>query len=279
MFDRSAPLPTGGHLDQADGTAWMALYCQNMLEIAIELATYDPVYVEQAQTLFEHFGWIAAAMNRIGAGQDSLWDEEDGFFYDLLRLPDGGATRLKVRSLVGLLPLAATSVIDGEVTERFPELVAGAREFIERHPAVLATVAAASTEGGPRPGAEGRHLFALFGEPKLRRILARMLDEQEFLGPHGIRSLSRYHAEHPYSFWVHGEEYRVAYLPAESDTGMFGGNSNWRGPVWFPINILLVRALLNLYAFYGDDVHRRVPDRVRPAAEPLRGRPRDRRRG
>ena len=252
VFDRSAPLPTGGHLDQADGTAWMALYSQNMLEIAIELATYNPVYVEQAQTLFEHFGWIAVAMNRIGAGHDSLWDDEDGFFYDLLRLPDGGATRLKVRSLVGLLPLAATSVLGSEVTERFPELVVGAREFIERHRAVLATVAAAATEGGPRPGAEGRYLFALFGEPKLRRILARMLDEQEFLGPYGIRSLSRYHAEHPYSFWVHGEEYRVSYLPAESDSGMFGGNSNWRGPVWFPINMLLVRALLNLYAFYGD---------------------------
>lgn len=252
VFDRSAPLPTGGHLDQADGTAWMALYCQTMLEIAIELAAYNSVYVEHAQTLIEHFGWIAVAMNRIGTGQDSLWDEDDGFFYDLLRLPDGSATRLKVRSLVGLIPLAATSVIGGEVAERFPELVAGAREFLERHPAVLATVSAASTEGGPRPGAEGRHLFALFDKDKLRRILARMLDEQEFLGPHGIRSLSRYHAEHPYSFWVHGEEYRVSYLPAESDTGMFGGNSNWRGPVWFPINLLLVRALLNLYAFHGD---------------------------
>ncbi len=252
VFDRSAPLPTGGHLDQADGTAWMALYCQNMLEIAIELATYNPVYVEQAQTLFEHFGWIAVAMNRMGPDQDSLWDEEDGFFYDLLRLPDGGATRLKVRSVVGLLPLAATSVIGGGVDERFPELVADARQFIERHPAVLATVSVASAEGRPRPGAGGRHLLALFNEGKLRRILARMLDEQEFLGPYGIRSLSRYHAEHPYSFWVHGEEHRVGYLPAESDTGMFGGNSNWRGPVWFPINILLVRALLNLYAFYGD---------------------------
>jgi hypothetical protein len=131
VFDRSAPLPTGGHLDQADGTAWMALYCQNLLEIAIELATANPVYVEQAQTLFEHFAWIAVAMNRIGADKDSLWDEEDGFFYDLLRLPDGGATRLKVRSLVGLIPLAATSVIGGPVDGRFPELVIGAREFIQ----------------------------------------------------------------------------------------------------------------------------------------------------
>ena len=249
VFDRSAPLPTGGLLDQADGTAWMALYCQNLLEIAIELAVDNPVYVEQAQTLFEHFAWIAVAMNRIGSGNDSMWDEEDGFFYDLLRLPDGGATRLKVRSLVGLLPLAATTVIGGWADREFPELVTGAREFIEEHPAVWATLSS-QPPGGANAG--GRHLFALFGRDRLRRILARMLDEGEFLGPYGIRSLSRYHLEHPYSFWVHGEEYRVGYLPAESDSGMFGGNSNWRGPVWFPINMLLIRALLNLYAYYGD---------------------------
>jgi hypothetical protein len=239
-----------GHLDQADGTAWMALYCQNLLEIAIELATANPVYVEQAQTLFERFAWIAVARNRIGADKDRLWDEEDGFFYDLLRLPDGGATRLKVRSLVGLIPLAATSVIGGPVDGRFPELVIGAREFIQRHPAVQAIVASQRQVGSD---AAGRYLFALFGEDRLRRILTRMLDEDEFLGPHGIRSLSRYHAAHPYSFWVHDDEYRVGYLPAESDSGMFGGNSNWRGPVWFPINMLLIRALLNLYAYHGDE--------------------------
>ena len=250
VFDRSAPLPTGGRLDQADGTAWMALYCQHLLEIAIELATDDPVYVEQAQTLFEHFAWIAVALNRIGADNDSLWDEQDGFFYDLLRLPDGTATRLKVRSLVGLLPLAATTVIGAWADRRFPELVTGAREFVERHPGVQATV---SSQPQLRPGVAGGHLFALFGEDRLRRILTRMLDEDEFLSPYGIRSLSRYHAEHPYSFWVHGQEYRVGYLPAESDTGMFGGNSNWRGPVWFPTNLLLIRALLNLHAYHGDE--------------------------
>jgi len=249
VFDRSAPLPTGGHLDQADGTAWMALYCQHLLEIAVELAVEDPVYVEQAQTLFEHFAWIEVALNRIGADNDSLWDEEDGFFYDVLRLPDGTATRLKVRSLVGLIPLAATTVIGGWADGRFPELVAGAREFVERHPAVQAVVSSQPQRG---PDAGGQHLFALFGEDRLRRILARMLDEEEFLSPHGIRSLSRYHAEHPYSFWVGGAEYRVGYLPAESDTGMFGGNSNWRGPVWFPTNVLLIRALLNLHAYHGD---------------------------
>ena len=247
VFDRSAPLPTGGQLDQADGTAWMALYCQNMLQIAIELAGHDPVYIEQAQTLFEHFAWIAVATNRLGAGEAGLWDDEDGFYYDVLRLPDGTATPLKVRSMVGLIPLAATTVILREDAERFPQLIAGAREFIERHPAAMI-----SASGRKDMVRNERFLFALFGEERLRRILARMLDEEEFLGPYGIRALSRYHLDHPYSFLVHGEEYRVSYLPAESDTGMFGGNSNWRGPVWFPVNALLIRALLNLYSFYGD---------------------------
>ncbi|WP_217552534.1 glucosidase [Streptomyces sp. GbtcB6] len=249
VFDRSAPLPTGGHLDQADGTAWMALYCQNLLEIAVELAADNPVYIEQAQTLFEHFAWIAVAMNRIGKDNASLWDEEDGFFYDVLRLPDGSATPLRVRSLVGLIPLVASSVVGAWTDRRFPELVQGAQEFVRRHPAVEGLVASRHILGS---GAEGRHLFALFDEDRLRRILARMLDEEEFLGPHGIRSLSRHHAAHPYTFEVHGETYGVGYLPAESDSGMFGGNSNWRGPVWFPVNILLVRALLNLHAYHGD---------------------------
>ncbi|MFL5993703.1 MAG: MGH1-like glycoside hydrolase domain-containing protein, partial [Streptomyces sp.] len=250
VFDRSAPLPTGGHLDQADGTAWMALYCQNLLDIAIELAVDNPVYVEQAQMLFEQFAWIAVAMTRIGKDNSSLWDEEDGFFYDVLRLPDGTATPLKVRSLVGLIPLAATSVIGGRAHRVFPELVEGAQEFVGRHPAVEAYVSRHATTD---PTVDGRYLFALFGEDRLRRILARMLDEDEFLGPHGIRSLSRHHAEHPYTFEVHGQTYGVGYLPAESDSGMFGGNSNWRGPVWFPVNILLIRALLNLHGYHGPD--------------------------
>lgn len=226
----------------------MALYCQNLLDIAIELAVDNPVYIEQAQMLFEHFAWIAVAMNRIGKDNASLWDEEDGFFYDVLRLPDGSATRLKVRSLVGLIPLAATSVIGGRANRTFPELVEGAREFIQRHPAVEAFV---TQYAAPHQGADGRYLFALFGEDRLRRILARMLDEEEFLGPHGIRSLSRHHAEHPYHFEVNGQTYGVGYLPAESDSGMFGGNSNWRGPVWFPMNLLLIRALLNLHGYHG----------------------------
>ncbi|HEU4346851.1 MAG TPA: glucosidase [Actinoplanes sp.] len=249
VFDRSAPLPTGGHLDQADGTAWMALYAQVMLTIALELSTHDPVYLEQAETFFEHFAWIALAMNRVGAGRTSMWDEEDGFFYDVLRLPGGEAVPLKVRSMVGLLPLAAATVVPGDLDARFPGLVAGARDFVARHPDAFATVS-----GAHLVGHGGRRLFALFGEDRLRRVLARMLDEDEFLGPYGIRALSRYHADHPYTFGVNGHDYRVSYLPAESDTGMFGGNSNWRGPVWFPVNALLVRALINLYAFYGDEL-------------------------
>jgi hypothetical protein len=248
VFDRSSPLPTGGTLEQADGTAWMAFYCQNMLEIALELAQHNPVYEELALRFVEHSLWIGVAVNRIGTGQDTLWDDEDGFFYDLLRFPDGGATRLAVRSMVGLLPLAAATVISHDAVDRLPGLVQRVRDFVGRHRRVMTSLDEARTKG-----ASGRYLLALVGERKLRRILERMLDEAEFLSPYGIRSLSRHHAEHPYSFWVHGEEYRVGYLPAESDTGMFGGNSNWRGPVWFPMNVLLIRALLNLYSFYGDE--------------------------
>jgi hypothetical protein len=254
VFDRSAPLPTGGHLDQADGTAWMALYCQNMLQIALELAERDPVYLEQAQTFFEHFAWIALAVNHTGVGTTTMWDDEDGFFYDLLRLPDGSATRLKVRSMVGLLPLAAATVLPADLTERFPQLLEGAQQFVARHPSVRSMV----TRGRLRDE-RGNHLLALFGEPRLRQILARMLDEDEFLSPYGIRSLSRYHAEHPYRFDVGGQSHQVSYLPAESDSGMFGGNSNWRGPVWFPVNALMIRALLNLHVFYGDTLKVECP--------------------
>jgi mannosylglycerate hydrolase MGH1-like protein len=246
VFDRSAPLPTGGHLDQADGTAWMALYCQNMLQIALELARDDPAYLEPAQSYIEHFAWIAAAVNTSSLA--SMWDEEDGFFYDLLRLPDGTSMRLRVRSMVGLLPLAAATVFDPAVSARYPELIERTARFLDRHPSVRAALPAGRFAG--RPGA---HLLALFDETRLRRILARMLDENEFLSPYGIRSLSRHHAGLPFAFDVHGTEYRVAYTPAESDSGMFGGNSNWRGPVWFPVNALMIRALLNLYVGYGDD--------------------------
>jgi hypothetical protein len=246
VFDRSAPLPTGGHLDQADGTAWMALYCQNMLQIALELAQEDETYVEQAQTYVEHFAWIAAAVNH--PGRASMWDDEDGFFYDLLRLPDGGAVRLKVRSMVGLLPLAAATVFDPAVSARHPEIIDEANRFLAAHPSVAAALPAGRFAGRP-----GGHLLALFDESRLRRILARMLDEDEFLSPYGLRSLSKFHDAHPFEFDVGDARFRVGYAPAESDSGMFGGNSNWRGPLWFPLNALMIRALLNLYAGYGDD--------------------------
>ncbi len=249
VFDRSAPLPGGGQIDQADGTAWMALYCQNMIQIAIELAHENPVYIEQAQSLLENFAWIAAATNHVGPDGMSLWDEQDGFFYDVLRRPDGSCVPLKVRSVVGLMPLAAATVFSETVRTEFPQVARDAAEFFARHPAVTA----AMPGRGGQVEATGPILLALFDGARLRRILARMLDEQEFLGPHGIRAVSRWHAGHPYVLKMNGQEFSVGYLPAESDTGMFGGNSNWRGPVWFPVNVMFIRALLNLYVFFGDE--------------------------
>jgi len=248
VFDRSAPLPTGGYLEQADGTAWVALYAQNMLEIAIELAANDSAYEELATNVGMQFLLIARAMNAIGP--DGMWDEEDGFYYDVLRLPDGSATRLKVRSMVGLLPLCATTVVERWQRERVPALTAGFLERLRRMPELLQSIHAT---GPGQFGVAERGMMALVNTDRLRRILARMLDENEFLSPYGIRALSRYHADHPYVFSVYGEEYRVNYLPAESDTGMFGGNSNWRGPIWMPVNVLLIRALMQYYLYYGDN--------------------------
>ncbi|SDJ93733.1 MGH1-like glycoside hydrolase domain-containing protein [Methanoculleus thermophilus] len=248
VFDRSAPLPTGGYLEQADGTAWMALFAQTMLEIASELAVHDPVYQEMATKFFEHFVWIAAAMNSLGENQEGMWDEEDGFYYDLLRLPDGSATRLKVRSLVGLLPLAASTVFTREMVEQMPDFIERARWFNQYHTRMASTI---SNIG--RTGVGGRLQLSLLTEERLRRVLSRMLDENEFLSDYGIRSLSRAHLKNPYVFYLDGQEYLVEYLPGDSDSSMFGGNSNWRGPIWFPMNIMLIRALLNLYGYYGND--------------------------
>ena len=254
VFDRSAPLPTGGHLEQADGTAWMAFYCQNMLEIALILTEHDPVYEDVAFRFLEHFAWITYAMDRIGTQHDGMWDSQDGFFYDVLRLPNDDAVRLKVRSMVGLLPLCASTVLEaGGVTgmlARHPRLAELIEVFKKRHPEVVKQIAPADENF---IGYKGRRLLAVCNKEKLGRILAHMLDEKEFLGPYGLRSLSRYHLEHPFAFYLQGQEYKVEYLPAESNTGMFGGNSNWRGPVWMPVNAVLIRALLNLYQFYGDD--------------------------
>jgi len=246
VFDRSSPLPTGGYLEQADGTAWMALFCQNMLEIAAELAMQRPAYADIAVKFVEHFLWISTSMMHAGADV-GMWDEEDGFFYDVLRLPDGRAQRLKVRSMVGLLPLCAVTTFEGKLLEAYPELGQRLRRFLEARPELRAFI-----HDPVKRGESGRRLAAILNETRLRRVLAKMLDEKEFLSPYGIRALSRHHADHPYVFDVGGQEYRVSYLPAESDTGMFGGNSNWRGPIWMPVNALIVRALLQYYSYYGD---------------------------
>jgi len=250
VFDRSAPLPTGGHLDQADGTAWMAFYCQNMLEIALILAEHDSVYEDIAFRFVEHFLWISYAMDRMGEHHDEMWDGQDGFFYDLLHFPNGDAMRLKVRSMVGLLPLCASTVFESGVVARNARMMELVEIFKKRHPDLLKHIAPADSTF---KGHAGRRLLSVCNKEKVERILACMLDENEFLGPYGVRSLSRYHLEHPFIFNLNGQEYRVQYLPSESNNGMFGGNSNWRGPVWMPVNGLLIRALLNLYQFYGDE--------------------------
>jgi mannosylglycerate hydrolase MGH1-like protein len=254
VFDRSAALPTGGRLEQADGTAWMAMFSQNMLELALALLGHDATYQEFVLKFVERFFWIAAAVDPVGEHPDEMWDEEDGFFYDVLRLPDGTGRRIKVRSLVGLLPICATTVVEAELIERYPQIAEEVRRFLERNQDLLANIADPLV-----PGVNGRRILSLVNEAKLRRILARMLDEERFLGPHGIRSISRWHLDHPYVLDVHGTEYRVQYEPAESTTGMFGGNSNWRGPVWFPINMLLIRALITHYRYYGDDLKVECP--------------------
>jgi hypothetical protein len=256
VFDRSAQLPTGGSLEQADGTAWMAFYCQCMLEMSLILSENDAMYEEVAFKFLQHFMWISYAMDRVGENHDEMWDETDGFFYDLLRLPNGEAMRLKVRSLVGLLPLCASTVFEADAATRYPKLMEMVALFRKRHPELVSHVA--PTDEG-FVGHKGRRLLSILNKKKLERVLAYLLDENEFLGPHGIRSLSRYHLDHPFVFHVGQQEFKVQYLPAESNTGMFGGNSNWRGPVWMPVNALIVRALLNLYPFYGDEFKVQCP--------------------
>jgi len=259
VFDRSAQLPTGGHLDQADGTAWMAFYCQNMLEIALILAEHDSIYEEIAFRFLEHFLWITYAMDRMGVNHDEMWDTEDGFFYDLLHLPNGDAMKMKVRSMVGLLPLCASTVLEPTgVLTKLPRLRELVETFRKRHPELLKHIAPADESF---VGYANRRLLSVCNKRKIERILGYMLDENEFLGPYGIRSLSKYHLEHPFVVNVAGHDYGVQYLPAESNTGMFGGNSNWRGPVWMPVNALIIRALLNLYQFYGDDFKVECPTR------------------
>lgn len=247
VFDRSAPLPTGGYLEQADGTAWMTLFSLNMLEISVELAMHKPAYADMVFKFMQHFVSIASATIRAG-GDTGMWDEDDGFFYDVLQLPDGQARRLKVRSMVGLLPLCAVAVFEDRFREAFPGEMKRFEGFIQARPELKSFI-----HDPDKVGCKGRRLGAILDETKLRRVLTKMLDENEFLSDYGIRALSRFHAAHPYIFNLGGQDYRVSYLPGESDTGMFGGNSNWRGPIWMPVNGLIIRGLLLYYTYYGDN--------------------------
>src|SRR6516164_5413222 len=254
VFDRSAPLPTSGYLEQADGTAWMALFCQNMFEIAAEIAMTDASYEDMALKLFEHYMWIASSLAHLGR-DTGMWDEEDGFFYDVLRLPNGTSQRLKVRSMVGLLPLCAVTVLEGQLIAKYPEFEERILRFVEARTELIASIHDPRKVGA----VPGHRLAAILDETKLRRVLAKMLDENEFLSPYGLRSVSRYHAEHPYGFHAGNEEHRVDYVPGEGTSYLFGGNSNWRGPIWFPINYLIIEALERYHHFYGDKLKVECP--------------------
>jgi hypothetical protein len=248
VFDRSAPLPTGGHLEQSDGTSWMGMYCLNMLAIALELAKEDRAYEDIASKFFEHFVYIAHAMNNFGSRGLSLWDEEDGFYYDVLRLPNGEDHFLKIRSMVGLIPLFAVETLEPEAIDRLPGFKRRMQWFIDNHPDVPDHIDMSQSS------ARGvRLLLSLVSKKQLGRVLSRMLDESEFLSDYGIRALSRFHREHPYELRFNGTLSSVNYEPAESETGIFGGNSNWRGPIWFPVNYLLVESLQKYHHYYGED--------------------------
>ena len=247
IFDRSKPLPTGGHIEQSDGTSWMGMYCLNMLAIAMELARDDPAYEDVASKFFEHFVYITQAINNRGGHGITLWDEEDGFYYDVLHLPDGRHPFLKVRSMVGLVPLFAVEILEPEAVDALPGFKRRMQWFLDNVPGVPHHIemTQASAHGI-------RRQLSIVSRRKLARILRYVLAEDEFLAPHGIRSLSKFHSRHPYVMAIHGQEYRVDYDPAESTSGMFGGNSNWRGPVWFPPNFLLIEALQRFHYYYGD---------------------------
>ncbi len=253
VFDRSAPLPTGGHIEQSDGTSWMAMYCLNMMKIAIELATrVDPLYEDVASKFFEHFLYIAHAMNAMGDG--GLWDETDGFYYDSLHLPDGTMMRMRVRSMVGLIPLFAVDTMEQEMIDKLPGFKRRMDWFTTHRPDLCGNLASLS-----RQGVDERRLLSVVTQPRLIRIVERMLSEAEFLSPYGLRSLSKFHEANPYMLNVDGHQYRVDYEPAESRTGLFGGNSNWRGPVWFPLNFLLIESLQRFHYYFGDDLKVEFP--------------------
>jgi hypothetical protein len=248
VFDRSAPLPTGGHIEQADGTGWMAMYSLNLLAIALELAKEDPSYEDVASKFWEHFLHIASAINTLGDDGDGMWNEEDGFFYDMLHVPAHGHMPMKVRSMVGLIPLFAVETLEPAMMDRMPGFKRRLEWFIENRKDLTASVACMKTAGTGE-----RRLLSIVGGEQLRRVLSYMLNEDEFLSPYGIRALSRVHKQTPYVLGVNGNQHRVDYEPAESSTGLFGGNSNWRGPIWFPVNYLLIESLQKFHHYLGDD--------------------------
>jgi hypothetical protein len=248
VFDRSAQLPTGGHIDQSDGTSWMAMYALNLMRIALELAQYNHVYEDVATKFFEHFLHIAEAMNNIGDHGIGLWDDEDKFFYDVLHLPNGAMVPLKVRSMVGLIPLFAVETLEPELLAKVPDFARRLEWFLRYRPDLAQLVSHWN-----EPGRDQRRLLSLLRGHRMKRLLRRMLDETEFLSPYGVRALSRVHAEHPYVFRVNGMDLSVRYQPAESDSGLFGGNSNWRGPIWFPVNYPIIESLQKFHHYYGDD--------------------------
>ncbi len=254
VFNRAEALPEGGRLAQADGTAWMGMYCLEMLSIALELARENRVYEDVATKFFEHFLYIAAALNDIGGEGVEMWDENDGFFYDVLRLPDGRAIPLKIRSMVGLIPLTAVATLEAEQLDHFPGFAERLDWFLQNRPDLARLVAPWQEHG-----AGERRLLALVHGDRLRRVLSRLFDPDEFLSDHGLRSLSRYHAEHPYRLSIDGSERSVGYEPADSQSGLFGGNSNWRGPVWFPLNYLIVESLRRYHGYYGDTFRVSLP--------------------
>ena len=256
VFDRSAPLPTGGHLEQADGTGWMAMYSLNLLAIALELAREDPSYEDVASKFWEHFLYIANAINHLGNDGVGMWDEQDGFFYDVLHSPGDGHIPLKIRSMVGLIPLYAVETLEPEIVDRLPGFKRRLQWFIENRGDLTANVACMKTMG-----MEERRLLSIVNPDQLRRVMRFMLDENEFLSPYGLRALSRVHKDEPYRLPVNGMEYRVDYEPAESSTGLFGGNSNWRGPIWFPVNYLLIESLQKFHHYLGDDFKVECPTR------------------
>ena len=248
VFDRSANLPTGGHLEQSDGTSWMAMFCLNMLAIALELANEDKVYEDVASKFFEHFVYISDAMNNVGHEETELWSERDGFYYDVLHLPGHFNVPLKVRSMVGLIPLFAVETLEEEWLDRLPDFKRRTEWFLENRPELIDDIACMRAEGEKQ-----RRILALVNPERLKRVLRIMLSENEFLSEYGIRALSRVHRTNPYFLMVGGQEYRVEYEPGESKSGMFGGNSNWRGPIWFPMNYLIIESLQKFDHYFGED--------------------------